>query len=260
MAYKRFLQASKILFGVFALQLFSLCLLADTKTQPATPVSKYGQLKIIGTHLCDTKGNQIQLKGMSTGGLQWYGDIVNEAAFTAIAKDWNCEVIRLALYVGEGGFHDRPSLKELVIKGIDLAIKLGIYVIVDWHVLTPGDPNYSVYSGAKAFFTEIAKLYGAKPNIIYEIMNEPNGDVDWAKDLKPYATGMVSTIRAIDPDNLILIGSGTWSQDVDIAAANPVAGSNLMYTVHFYAGTHGASLRAKIVQAIAKGAAVFCSE
>ena len=192
-------------------------------------------------------------------GLQWYGEVVNAKAFTALAKDWQADVVRLALYVGDGGYGKHPELKQLVWKGVELAVANGMYVIVDWHVLKPGNPNDPVYSGAQAFFDEVSRKFGKSPNILYEIMNEPNGELDWA-DLKPYAEKMVATIRANDPEGIILIGSGTWSQDVNLAAADPVAGKNLMYTFHFYAGSHGPALRSKVQEAIARGAAVFCSE
>lgn len=220
----------------------------------------YGQLRVIGTQLSDEKGSPVQLKGISTMGLQWYGGVVNEAAFTALAKDWECDVVRLALYVGENGYATDPGLKKLVEKGIELAIERGLYVMVDWHVLTPGNPNDPIYSGAEEFFREISAKYGRYPHVIYEIMNEPNGPLSWARDLKPYAEKIVKAIRENDPDNIIVIGSGTWSQDVDIAAADPVAGENLMYAVHFYAGTHGQELRSKVLRAIELGAAVICTE
>jgi endoglucanase len=233
---------------------------------PATAVSaeppraKYGRLAVIGNHLCDSNGKPVQLRGMSTMGLQWHGDVVNTKAFVALAKDWKADVVRLALYVGEGGYAAHPELKQLVWKGVDLAIALGMYAIVDWHVVTPGNPNDPVYGGARAFFDEVSGKYAKVPNILYEIMNEPNGEVTWAADLKPYAEKMVATVRANDPDGIILIGSGTWSQDVDVAAADPMQGKNLMYTFHFYAGSHGETLRSKVQAALDRGAAVFCSE
>ena len=227
--------------------------------QAPLPV-KYGELQVAGTHLCDSSGKPVQLCGMSTMGLQWTGEIVNDAAFAALAKDWKADVVRLAMYVGEGGYAAHPELKQLVWKGVELAIKYGMYAIIDWHVLTPGNPNDSVYSGVRAFFDEASKKYAKIPNVLYEIMNEPNGQLSWAEDMKPYAAKMVATIRANDPDNVILIGSGTWSQDVDVAAADPVQGKNLMYTFHFYPGTHGEALRTKVQAALDSGAAVFCSE
>jgi endoglucanase len=202
----------------------------------------------------------VQLRGISTAGLQWFGEIVNARAFTALAKDWQADVVRLALYVGEDGYAFHPELKRQVWKGIELAIARGLYVIVDWHVLTPGNPNAEVYQGARDFFDEVSRTYGRYPHVLYEIMNEPNGGVSWVTDLKPYADEMVATIRANDPDGIILIGSGTWSQDVDIAAMNPVKGKNLAYTLHFYAGSHGEPLRKKVESALHLGVAVFASE
>ena len=221
---------------------------------------KHGKLQVVGGHLCDSAGAPVQLKGMSTMGLQWHGEIVNDKAFLALAKDWKADVVRLALYVGEGGYAAHPELKALLFRGVDLAIKYGLYAIVDWHVLTPGDPNDPIYGGAQAFFDEVSRKYAKVPNVIYEIMNEPNGPVTWVDQLKPYAEKMVATIRANDPDNLILIGSGTWSQDVDQAAADPVRGKNIAYTFHFYAGSHGEALRHKVEAALDRGVAVFCSE
>lgn len=225
-----------------------------------TPVGRYGALSVKEGRLVGRGGKPVQLRGMSTMGLQWYGEIVNDEAFKALALDWKADVIRLALYVGEGGYAKRPSLKELVKKGIRLAVDQGLYVIVDWHVLTPGDPNDKIYAGADDFFDEISKEFGRHPNVIYEIMNEPNGDLDWAADLKPYAERIAATIRANDPDNLILVGSGTWSQEVDAAAADPLSAPNVAYTFHFYAGTHGDALRGAVDRALASGQAVFCSE
>ena len=57
------------------------------------------------------------------------------------------------------------------------------------------------------------------------------------------------------------MGTPTWSQDVDVAAADPITGySNIMYTFHFYAATHGQSYRQKVQTAVKKGLPVFVSE
>ena len=224
------------------------------------PPVKHGRLQVIGNRICGGDGKPVQLRGISTAGLQWFGEVVNNKAFVALAKDWQADVVRLALYVGENGYASHPELIQRVWKGIELAIANGLYVIVDWHVLTPGNPNSPVYQGAQAFFDEVSRKYSKYPNILYEIMNEPNGEVSWTADLKPYAETMVATIRANDPEGIILIGSGTWSQDVDVAAQDPVQGKNLAYTIHFYAGSHGQPLRDKVQSALALGLALFASE
>src|SRR5205814_7080446 len=116
------------------------------------------------------------------------------------------------------------------------AIDLGIYVIVDWHTSNAVKSNGTTQATqATQFFTMMASMYGSTPNIIYEDYNEPTG-VTWAQ-VKPYHEAVVAAIRAVDPDNLIVLGTPSWSQDVDLAAADPVVGTNLLYTLHFYACT-----------------------
>ena len=163
------------------------------------------------------------------------------------------------MYTSSGGYVDNPSVKYKVQEVIDAAIKLGIYVIIDWHILSDNDPNIHK-SQAIEFFREMASLYGEYPNIIYEIANEPNGAVYWNSHIKPYAESVIPEIRAIDPDGIIVVGTGSWSQDIQDAADNPLKYDNIMYALHFYAGTHGSQLRDRITYAQDKGAAIFVTE
>jgi endoglucanase len=134
-------------------------------------------------------------------------------------------------------------------------------VIIDWHVMNDRNPN-AYKADALEFFTEMAERYGEYPNVIYELCNEPNGEeVTWDGDVKPYAEEVIAAIRKIDGDNIIIVGSPTWSQDVDKAADNPITGqSNIMYTLHFYAGTHGEPLMKKAEYALSKGIPIFVTE
>ncbi len=226
-----------------------------------TVVERFGQLQVIGANLCTEAGKPVQIRGMSSHGLQWAGKYANEDVIQWLRDDWNIQVWRAAMYLTQGGYIENPVIKEKVISSIEAALKLGIYVIVDWHVLS--DKNPLMYKDrAIEFFTSIAQKYGTYPNIIYEICNEPNGkDVTWQGHIKPYAEALIGAIRAIDPDNLIIVGTPNWSQDVDIAALDPIKGEkNIMYTLHFYAGTHGEELRRKAAAAIAKGLPIFVTE
>jgi endoglucanase len=58
------------------------------------------------------------------------------------------------------------------------------------------------------------------------------------------------------------VGTPVWSQDIDTAAADPISGPNIAYTLHFYAGQsfHQDSLRAKARAAVASGAPIFVTE
>ncbi|MFL5745408.1 MAG: glycoside hydrolase family 5 protein, partial [Niastella sp.] len=194
--------------------LWSVCLLlASAKnTRAQTPVQKNGQLRVIGTKLCNQYGNPIQLRGMSTHGIQWYGwgSCLTEASLDALAYDWGADVLRISMYVQEDGYETDPAgFTAQVNRLIEEATERGMYALVDWHQLTPGDPNYNL-SRAKTFFSAIANQHKNKNNIIYDICNEPNSGATWAK-IKSYADQMIPFIRAIDNDAVICVGTHGWS-------------------------------------------------
>ncbi|MDQ0230785.1 carbohydrate-binding domain-containing protein [Metabacillus malikii] len=248
--------------------------------EPAKKPSTAGALKITDINgmktLSDKNGEPIQLRGMSTHGLQWFPDIVNERAFSALSNDWGANLIRLAMYVGENGYATNPEvIKQRVIDGIELAKANDMYVIVDWHVHAPGDPNAEVYSGAMNFFDEISSLYPNDPSIIYELANEPNSNepgvtndaAGWDK-VKSYAEPIIEMLRNKGNENLVIVGSPNWSQRPDLAADNPIDDDNTVYTVHFYSGTHepadDSTNRENVMSnaryAMENGVAVFASE
>lgn len=228
-----------------------------------TPVAKCGQLQVKGTKLTGKGGKEIALKGVSTHGINWYPEYVNKTAFKTLRDQWGVNCIRLAMYTEEyngycsGG--SKKELRKLVNRGVKDATDLGMYVVIDWHILSDGNPKRH-QKQAVAFFREMAKKYKNQKNVIYEICNEPNGGTQW-KDVKSYAKQVIKAIRTYDKKNLILVGTPTWSQDVDTAARSPIKGySNVMYTFHFYAATHGKAYRDKVQQALDAGLPVFVSE
>lgn len=222
-------------------------------------VSENGWLQVKGTQLCNEKGEPVALHGMSSHGLHWFGQFAGEQAMKNTAG-FGANLFRVAMYTGEGGYLSQPeAVKKQAIASIDAAIKNDMYVIIDWHILSDGNPMDHI-AESKAFFTEMARRYKDEPAVIYEICNEPNGNVTWDRDIKPYAQQLVRTIRGESTKGIILIGSSTWSQDVHLAAADPVERDNLMYTLHFYAGTHGQWLRDRADNALKAGLPIFVSE
>ncbi|NUK02822.1 cellulase family glycosylhydrolase [Streptomyces lunaelactis] len=209
-----------------------------------TPVEINGQLKVCGTKLCNEAGKPVQLRGMSTHGLQWYSQCVTSGSLDALATDWNADVLRISMYIQEGGYETDPrKFTDLVHSIIEQATARGMYAIVDWHMLSPGDPNVNL-ARAKTFFTEVAQRHANKKNLLYEIANEPSG-VSWSK-IKSYAEQLIPVIRQNDPDTPVLVGTRAWSSlgvsedsDETEIVNNPVNASNIMYTFHFYAASHG---------------------
>ena len=219
-------------------------------------VQTHKYLSVSGTQLVNSSNEPVVLRGMSFGWHSMWPRFYNEKAVQWLKKDFNCNVVRAAMGVelGEYSYLKDPKFSkekiEAVIKG---AIKSDIYVIVDWH-----SHNINLKE-AKEFFAEISKKYSKYPNIIYEIFNEPDHE-SWA-EVKAYSEEVIKVIRENDPKNIILVGSPHWDQDVDFAAVDPILGyTNIMYTMHFYAATHGKELRDKTDAAINKGLPIFVSE
>lgn len=248
---------------------FTMLLTLMVGTQPVQAKTKFqdarlGTLHVEGTKLCDKKGNTVQLRGVSTHGLSWYPQYVNDKCFKELHDKWGANVVRLAMYTADyngyctGDAKNRKALKDLVKKGVKLADKYHMYVIVDWHILSDCNPKQN-QKAAKAFFKDMSKELKRYDNVLYEICNEPNGGTSW-KDIKSYARSVIPVIRKNDKDAVIIVGTPTWSQEVDKAAADPIKEKNIMYALHFYAGTHKEWLRDTMTKAIKAGLPVFVTE
>ncbi len=244
---------------VWVLLVSGICMGKVTSNAGSTPVSRHGSLQVSGTLIKDSHGKTVQLKGVSTHGIAWFPQYVNEASFKTLRDRYGINMIRLAMYTNESEGYSTTSVKK-VQEGIKYATKLGMYVIVDWHILNDGNPNQHK-KAAKKFFTRMAKKYKDYNNVMYEICNEPNGNVTWKEDIKPYAKTIIKTIRKYSKKSIIIVGTPNWSQDVDTVADSPITGyDNIMYTLHFYAATHKDWNRQKLVTAHDKGLPVFVTE
>ena len=217
------------------------------------PITTSGNKVLIGGQQGSLSGNSLFWSNTGWGGEKYY----NAQTVAWLKSDWKSTLVRAAMGVDDtGGYLTDSYNKTLVTTVVDAAIANNMYVIIDWH--SHHAEQYQAQS--IAFFKEMATKYGNSNNVIYEIYNEPL-QVSWSSVIKPYATAVIAEIRKIDPDNLIVVGTPTWSQDVDVAANDPITGfANIAYTLHFYAGTHGQSLRDKASTALSRGIPLFVTE
>ena len=221
-------------------------------------MSEHGKLHVQGTQLCDEHGAAVELHGMSSHGIQWFPQYTTKQAIANTAA-YGANLFRVAMYTGEGGYLSSPAqIKKAAYAAMDAAIENDMYVIIDWHILSDGDPLTHLKE-AQAFFQEVSARYADSPAVLYEICNEPNGSTSWA-DIKAYAEAVIPIIRTNDPDAVIVVGTPTWSQDLAAAAADPLPDANVMYALHFYAATHEDDLRHALSTAVAGGLPVFVTE
>lgn len=235
------------------------------------PVKSYGQLIVSGGNITTKSKNPVVLRGVTSAPLNECAGFFGAETVKTLAEDWGADVLRIAVPADKGDdsyINNAEKYFKQTCEIIDHCIDQGIYVIVNWHNTKDGDPNANKKK-AISFFTRIAGIYADKPNVIYEICNEPNGTrsgdkkkraVDWKNSVKPYAEEVIKSIRAIDKDNIIIVGTTDWSRDIDQAADNPIKGSNICYSVHFSAASDGDDLQVKIYNAKKKGICVFATE
>jgi endoglucanase len=244
------------------------CMAPLAESLRGSAVAVHGALSVDGNRIVDRSGEPVSLagpslfwgnKGRDEGAAYSADEYYNAAVVAYVRREWNAPIIRIAMGAETpGGYiHDPEGRWRRITAVADAAIDEGMYFIADWHSHR-AEENLEA---AIAFFQRLARRYGDTPNIIYEIYNEPLNTTDWATVIKPYAEAVVGAIREIDPDNLIAVGTQSWSQDVDKAADNPLKGfDNLVYSLHFYAGTHGQSLRDKAAYALNKGLPLMVTE
>ena len=228
----------------------------EKKVEKNNYVSYNGNLSLEGNNIVNQYKEKIVLKGISSHGLQWFNYLITDENIKTL-KSWNTNVFRLAMYTKEGGYIDNRNVYDDLIKDIDLVISNDMYVIVDWHILSDNNPN-NYKNEAIDFFDKISSKYKNTPNIIYEICNEPNGGTSW-NDVKSYAEDVIKTIRK-NSNNIIIVGTSTWSQDVDSVINNKIDDKNTMYALHFYSGTHKDDLRNKAKRALDNNVPIFVSE
>lgn len=229
----------------------------------STPVNINGALSVKGNQIVNKDGNPVSFAGNSFfwSNEYWRGaSFYNKNLVKWLQDDWNSEIVRCAMavdYKVNDGYlnNPKPNVKN-VEAVIDASIELGLYVIIDWHSHLAHENEEE----AIAFFKQMATKYGKYDNVIYEIFNEPLR-ISWSDEIKPYAENVIAAIREIDPDNLIIVGTPKWSQDVDIASEDPIVGyKNIAYTLHFYAASHKDWLMNKAQKALDNRVAIFVTE
>ena len=249
---------------LLAVMVLSLCSCGDKssfdgKDRP----SSRGHLQVVDGTLCGKDGKPVMLRGISCYGVSVSVRYITDETFYDISHVIGANVYRMAMYtygMGVVGYctgGNKEKLEGLMMDGVTYAENNDMYVILDWHILSDGNPNKYI-DDAVSFFDHISALCKDRDNVIYEICNEPNG-VSW-EEIKEFADTVIPVIRENDPDSVIIVGTPDWSQGVDVAADDPLDYPNLLYTLHFYSATHKQELRDKAQYAIDKGLPIFVTE
>ena len=238
-----------------------------------TPVGKHGRLHLAKVDgygnapvIVDQYGKPFQMRGASTHGVQWFPEYINKGAMQTLRDEWGVNLLRMACYVTQyNGYTNggQSLIDSKIVEGVQAAKELGMYVIVDWHIHE--ENPHTTKTVAEQFFKKYATLYKDYDNVIFEICNEPTG-VQWytgGNDLYSYCKDIAGIIRDCGSKALIVCGTNNWSQDVENVAKKPLKDDgfeDIMYTFHFYSGTHYEDKRQKVRTAVAAGTPIFVTE
>nr|BAF57334.1 putative glycosyl hydrolase family5 [uncultured symbiotic protist of Hodotermopsis sjoestedti] len=193
-----------------------------------------GHLRVKGNKIVVGNSDKgLRLRGVNLSWNNWWHQFYNADTVRHLKNDFHVNVIRAAIGVEQdGGWESNKQRSYDDLYAVtDACIANSIYVIVDWQ-------TFSIkLSEATEFFTKVANQYHSSNYIIYDLLNEPDS-ATWDQ-IKSYSETLIKTIRAIDPNNLIIVPTPNWDQYVKQAAANPITSdNNIIYSIHIYVGTH----------------------
>lgn len=250
----------KIIVFLLSVVLLGGCTSKKETKQNSVSKTQDISLHVENQHIVDSQGKEFILKGVSSHGLAWFPQYINKKSFQTLRDEFQVNTIRLAMYTAEDGGYcvsdNKTELEKLIDQGVQYTKELGMYVIIDWHILSDNNP-LKYKKEAKDFFERISQKYKNEQHILYEICNEPNGETTW-NDIKTYANEIIPVIRK-NTDNIIVVGTPTWSQDIDKVVQNPLKQDNIVYALHYYAATHQDELRQKYISCVDK-IPIFVSE
>ena len=169
-------------------------------------------LVVNGTQLMNTEGDTVVLHGVSYGWHQFWPRFYNASSVAYLVNDWGAQVLRASMGVDldSACYVNKPEFGiECVTKVVDAAIENGVYVIIDWH------SHNLRQEEAKEFFTQMATRYKGVPNVIYEFSTNGGRQLGAGEGI---LCEVIKTIRAIEPESVILVGCPHWDQDIHLAA------------------------------------------
>ena len=179
-------------------------------------------------------------------------DRLKSWGFNAVRLPFHCDLLLDASKPGEL----KPDAFRWLDHAVDMARKVGIYVILDLHGAPGGQSldGATGQSGRNQFWTsenrqlgaslwqKIAEHYAAEPVVAaYDLLNEPYGTMNSANhdaDLVGAMDQMIQAIRQVDEKHLIFC-SGSLRGIESYGDPKSHGWKNVGFTEHFYPGLFG---------------------
>ena len=248
----------------------ALILVGALLTQPkAAKMPALPPLKVSGVRLTDVHGDAVRLRGVDVCSMEWMaaGDHVLQSINVA-TQDWHANIIRLPLSQDRwfGKTDDSAGANEaayhtLVDQAVAEAARDHAYIILDLHWSDMGVWGQNIGQHALpdanslAFWQAVAARYANRPNVIFDLYNEPiqapwdvwrnGGSVTENFHGQSYtynAVGLqqlLDAIRAAGAKNVVMAGGLGYSSQLDMPDRDLLSdphGNGVLYVSHYYPG------------------------
>lgn len=205
-------------------------------------------IKVDGNQFVNENGEIILFKALNTSDpdkLDKDGHWDQE--YFSQIKSWNANLVRFPIHPRAWRERGKEAYFQLIDKGIEMAKKEGLYVILDWHSI--GNLRSEIFQHEQydttkketyEFWVQIAKRYGNNSNVaMLELFNEPTvgngmfGTCSWTQ-WKEIMEELIIIVRANGAKNIPLIAGFNWAYDLSEVKDNPINAESIAYVSHPY--------------------------
>ncbi len=206
------------------------------------------RLKVNGNQIIDDSGKQYVFQGLNTSDpdkLEKDGKWTR--AYFEEIKDWGANLVRFPIHPPRVRDLGLDNYLKLLDQGIQWAGELGMYVILDWHVIGNLKSEMfflPIYETSKKetldFWRTMAVRYADNTTVaFFELFNEPTvyggrlGISSW-EDHKLLMEELITIIRANGAEAIPLVAGFNWAYDLTPIADNPIDREGIAYVSHPY--------------------------
>ena len=172
-----------------------------------------------------------------------------------IAGTWGANAVRISIHPGYWEAQTDWARARLI-DNVRAARAAGLFVVLCWHALgfpddfvfrppatwgTRADAFDTSVAKCRAFWSEMAELYGSDGGILFELFNEPirdprNPDVEYRQwpHLRAVWTDIIRAAIRPKADNVVICSGNRYTYDLRGIADAPVELDNIAYAWHVY--------------------------
>lgn len=205
------------------------------------------RLRVEGNRIVNEAGARVVLRGLALSDPahlreqgQWGRKYFERAA------SWKANVVRVPVHPSFWRGREREYL-EMLDESVQWSGELGMYVIVDWHIIgnvLTGVYHRDIYVTSREetfrFWHTIAERYRGNPVVaMLELYNEPTdhegrlGRMPWG-EYKALIEELIFMIYAIDNRYIPLVAGPEWGYSLQPVREEPIAHPGVAYVTHPY--------------------------